>query len=338
MIIALFLIAIQLARGAEPSTGQILHDRIVKEYLESQWDQAAADLATLPRTPSTNTTRPSAQSDLDYIHKTLAECRPPWWKQIKAGKKMNFRPSVWGRTQSATYDPTAKISIQLNYLNGVPSVTVMWDAAEMDNPAEAEHGFTKGDLNDLSIWQILGTTDSWTTLSLRSQSNLDEKAQLLLSRYLQFRGNVSGAYYGTPRARRWDLWLDLASYEEKYAKMSAIMSRKAVAAMFMAEVVGHAAKYPSITIPSFLPDEGAEAKLAEQLRGWIGPHGLTLAEDESLRAAINAFATANGTNVRTTGKVTLPNGLVVSLDSEADQTNLTARETWLRDELKKRAN
>ena len=120
MIIANFLIASRFVLGTETVGGQTLHDRIVKDYLESRWDEAAADLASLPKAPSTSTTKPSTHTDLDYIRKTLAECRPPWWKQIKTGKKMNFRPSVWGRTQSATYDPTAKISICLLYTSPSP--------------------------------------------------------------------------------------------------------------------------------------------------------------------------------------------------------------------------
>jgi len=325
----------QKSSGATPA--HTLHDRIVREYLEGEWDEAATDLAALPKSSAAAPKSP-AQADMEYVRRTITECRPAWWKQIKAGKKINFRPAVWGKAQAAIFDPAAKTSIQLNYFNGTPTVTVTWDASEMDNPAEAEHGFTKGDLNDLNIWQILGTTDSWTALSLRSQTNLDEKAQLLLSRYLQFRGNVSGAYYGTPRARRWNFWLDLASYEEKYAKMPAIMSRKAVAAMFMAEVIGHREKYPSIKVPGSLPAEDAERKLAEALRGWIGPHALTLAEDQTLRAAISAFAAANIANVRQSGMVTLPNGLKVALDPEADAPEAANRVSWLRERLSKSAN
>jgi hypothetical protein len=322
-------------RAEDAGTAPTVRDRIIGEYLNGNWDEAEADIAANPRELTGPPT--PARADLEYVRKTIAECRPAWWKQSKAGKKFVFRAAVWGHTRAFTFDPAGKTAIQLNYLNGTPSVTVMWDAADMDNPAQAEHGFTKGDLNDLTIWMVLGTSDSWLGLSLASQANLDESGRQLLSRYLDFRGNISGAYYGTPRARRWDLWLDLASYTEKYEKMTTVMSRKAVAAIFMEEVAAHPGKYPSIKLPDDVPEDGAEAKLAGLLKRWIEKNGFTLAEEQSLREAMKAFATANTANVRQSGKVTLPNGLVVFLDPQLDQPDAIKRNTWLHSQIKSAA-
>lgn len=121
---------------------------------------------------------------------------------------------------------------------------------------------------------------------------------------------------------------------DKYAKSPSVMSRKAVGAMFVSEVLGHRSRYPSISLPDPLPDDGIEPKLAEHLREWVEKHPLTLAEDEALREAVKAFAAANGgakaEGVRRSGKVTLGNGTEVMLDPDADQAAATKREEGLK--------
>ena len=226
---------------------------------------------------------PAERADIDAIRRAMGECRPEWWKLIKAGKKVNFRPLLWGRALNATYDPQGKSSVLLSYVGSEAHATVTWDASDMDNPAHAEHGFSKGELNDLGVWLNLGMAQSWADIPVGSQVNLKDDTRLQLTRYLEFRSNVAGACYGSPRARRWALWLDLAAWEDKYAKMPSAKSRQAIGAMFMAEVVGHPDRYPSLHLPGEFPDRGSEPKFAAQLKPWVEKHSLTLAEDQSLR-------------------------------------------------------
>jgi hypothetical protein len=240
---------------------------------------------------------------------------------------------VWGQSLGATFDPDAKTAIQLNFVNGNPSIIVKWDASEMDSTAQAEHGFTKGELNDLLVWEIMGTSQSWTMVPVRSQMNMDQPAQQLLSRYLDFRGNVAGLYYGNPRARRWCIWLDMAAWNGEYEKMPTVNSRKAIGAMMMQEFLLHRQKYPSIEMPQSLSPDGAEDNLAAHLRQWVQEHPLTLAEDQALRDAVKTFAAANALNVRTSGSVKLPSGLQVALDPEKDKSNAAERGRWVSEHL-----
>ena len=308
-----------------------LHDRMVSEYLGSKWAELAKELPTISKQAAA--LKPSERADIEYIRKTLAECRPVWWDRCKAGGKVSFRPSIWGRTLPATFDPAAKTNIGMNFVNDQASVTFKWDAADMDNPDEAEHGFSKGELTNLQIWLLLGTAESWSLVPPQTQLKLEPDEKLLLQHYLQFRGNVAGAYYASPRARRWGLWLDLGAFNPAYAKASDRMAREAMAAMFMAEVLGHRDKYPSIQIVEASPEGAIEPKLAGELKTWIEKHGLTLSEDESLRAAIKSFAVANAAKVRQSAKVTLPNATFIALDPDADQPLSADRETWLKAHL-----
>ncbi len=319
------------APGAGPATSPAsgFHEQIVSEYLDGQWEKLEADLAATKNPLGLSA---AERAEVETIRRAMGECRPEWWKVVKAGKKVNFRPMVWGHAFAATFEPQGKGGVQVDFVGSQAHVTVAWDAADMDNPDQAEHGFSKGELSDLGVWLNLGAAQSWLDLPVGSLLNMKDDARLVLSRYLEFRSNVAGAYYGNPRTRRWGLWLDLASWEKKYEQMR---GRRAVGAMFLAEVVGHAGRYRSIHLPDSLPDQGAEEKLAGELKPWIEKHGLTLSEDQALRDALRVFAAANTGKVRQTGTVTLANKLTVALDPEADKKQVDQRDAWLKAHLVK---
>ena len=133
------------------------------------------------------------------------------------------------------------------------AIFVSWPAADMDNPAHAEHGFSKGDLNSLSVWATLGMAQVWSQMTPQALAALTERDKLRLIRYQDFRGNLAGLYYGTPRARRWGEFLYMLMWLDKYKDMPNRNSRKACAAMFLAEFLANPAKYPSLTLPDALP-------------------------------------------------------------------------------------
>ncbi|HET6252131.1 MAG TPA: hypothetical protein VFE47_30880 [Tepidisphaeraceae bacterium] len=327
LAVAALLLSVPQALAAPPP-GESLHDRIVRQYLNGTWDDASAEL--LSSAKQALALPPAEKADVDYIRKTIAECRPAWWKTTKAGQKVRFRPVVWGHTLSGTYDPAAKTNIQINFTNGVPAVTLTWNAKEMDDPAEAEHGFTKGELNDLTVWSTLGTAQSWMDIPLRSQTHLDAAGNMLLTRYLGIRGGMASAYYGTPRARRWSLWLGCWAYNAEHAKDPTIMCRKAMGAMYIAEVVGHPKTYPSVKVPKEIPASDTEEKLTPFYKDGLGRTPFTLAEDMALREAIKAFASANENKPRATGTVILPNGLAVALDPAQDKPLSAKRDAWIK--------
>jgi len=307
------------------------YPQLTDAYLEGKWDDLETMFAT--PTPELQAVPATKQPELIYIRHTLSECRPPWWKRCKAGEKFAFTQDVLGHSVRATFDPNGKSAFQFSSSNNAGSVALTWPAADMDNPAPAEHGYSKGDLTDLSIWSTLGMADAWSGVSVQTQASLKEDGKLLFQQYLDFRGDVTGVYYGTPRARRWGLWLYLAMYMDKYAKMPIRSSREAVAVMFMSEVVANPARYPSIKLPATLPPEAAEEKLAGDLRGWIEKHGWTVAEDKSLRDAIALFATTNTRQFNQSGKVTFANGLVFAFDPEKDKAFRPKRDVWFKSKL-----
>lgn len=325
IVLALFSGVVSAAGPA--SAPSALYERIASEYLDGKCDELEADLA---KNVKEIAALPAGEkAEVNSIRLAMMECRPFWWKTIKKGQKVAFEPLVWGRTLKATYDPAAK-GVSLNNNGTSVSITIGWTASEMDDPAQAEHGFTKGELCSLGVWMGLGMAESWTEMPLAAWANLDDAGKLKLQRYLDFRSNVAGVYYGIPRARRWGLWLWSAGYTEHYSKMPTVMGRKAVGAMFAAEVVGHPERYPSIQLPKDLPADGAEEKLVLALKDWIEKNGWTAPEDRAIRDALKAFAAANTATVYQTGKVTLANGLPVSLDPAADAAMKPKRDAWVK--------
>jgi hypothetical protein len=265
----------------------------------------------------------------------VAECREPWWKQTKAGRQTPIRVSLFGRPLSVAYDPAGKGGVEMKTVGGAIVLAVSWPAADMDNPAHAEHGFSKGDLNSLSVWATLGMAQVWSQMSPQALATLTERDKLRLIRYQDFRGNLAGLYYGMPRARRWGEFLYLLMWLDKYKEMPIRNSRKACAAMFLAEFLANPAKYPSLTLPDALPADGAEEKLAQHVRARIEKHGWTVAEDKALREALQAFAKSNDAAVYQTETVTLPNKLKVALDPEADAAFRPKRDAWLKAQFDK---
>jgi hypothetical protein len=302
-------------------------------YLDGKWEDVEKTLAAKILPPSLR----QHGAEVTAIRTTVTECRPGWWETCKANFGGKFSPVVWGQTLDATFAPGDKTSTQMNQANNNISFTITWPAGEMDNPAEAEHGFSRGDLMDLGIWGQLGTALSWKQVSPQSLGNLSPTDKLALMRYQDFRSNVTGLYYGTPKARRWGLFLYLLAWKNDYAKLPTVNARKANGAMFLAEVLTEPSKYPSLPLPKEEPAEKTEEKLAEQYRDWIETHGLTLAEDNLLRAAIKKFAQANydWETIRTKQIVTLNNKLRISLDPLGDEKFRPERDAWLKKQLQK---
>ncbi len=110
------------------------------------------------------------------------------------------------------------------------------------------------------------------------------------------------------------------------------MSRKSVGIGFAAEFFSHPQAYPTLKLPEEPPADGAESKMIWSLQEQIRFHPLTFAEDRALRESIRAFAAANASEpkIRATGKVTLPNGLFLSLDPEADTPLSRERDAWIK--------
>ena len=234
-------------------------------YLDGKWEDVEKTLAAKILPPSLR----QHGAEVTAIRTTVTECRPGWWETCKANFGGKFSPVVWGQTLDATFAPGDKTSTQMNQANNNISFTITWPAGEMDNPAEAEHGFSRGDLMDLGIWGQLGTALSWKQVSPQSLGNLSPTDKLALMRYQDFRSNVTGLYYGTPKARRWGLFLYLLAWKNDYAKLPTVNARKANGAMFLAEVLTEPSKYPSLPLPKEEPAEKTEEKLAEQYRDWI---------------------------------------------------------------------
>jgi len=321
-----------LAAADVPATAPApTHDALVTMYLDGKWDDLEKALATVKDAALP----PAERAENLIIRQALAECRPPWWKTIKLGKKVPFSPRLWGRGMTATYDPAAT-NLQLSVNNGQVTATLGWPVADMDNPAQAEHGFTKGELLDLGIWNTLGTADAWGSIPVSEQANLDDPGKLRLGLYGDFRGDLSGVFYGSPRARRWGLWLYLAMYMDKYKDMQIVASRRAVAILLITEVVSHPEKYPTLKLPADWKDS-SESKIADKLRAVLEKTRLPLPEDKALRDALKAFATANELPAFRTNEATLPNKLKASFDPKLDEPLRTKREAWIKDTLTKAA-
>jgi hypothetical protein len=312
-----------------PAPGN-LHDQLIAQYMEGKWEDVEKELIVSLKEISAMP--PAPRTDVEYIRHAIAEGKPPWWKLCKAGKRVQFKPLVWRAILAATYDPTGADSQQLNYVNGAMSVVLGWKAAEMDNPAMGELEFTRGENNEIAVWNVLGNSLAWSAMSPHFLVKLSAEDQLQFKRFVQFRGNVTAAYYCSPRARRLAVWSGFFGFSGEYAKSPDVMTKKAVGIFYISEVLGHPETYPSVKRPEDPPADGAEAKIVTELQDWIRRNNLTFAEDKALREAIKAFASANASEAkfRQAGKIVLPNGLTMALDPAVDKPLAAQRDAWIK--------
>lgn len=315
--------------GQSAAKSEGLHARIVAAYMDGNWDQLQQDLRLPAKQFSDLNT--AQRADVLYVRQAVADCCPPWWNECKAGQGIPLELSLWGRKFEARYDPAAKNNVEVSKTGRTQTLTLSWKAADMDNPEPAEHGFRKGDLANLGIWQTLGMGWVWLELPQQAMLNLGAKEKLRFQIYSDFWGNVTGLYYASPPARRWALDIFLAAYMEKYGQGPMAGSRRAVGAMFLAEVLLAPAKYPSLKLPQKLPAESAEEKLAVYFKPKVArKDSWSIAEDKTFRQAVKSFAAANGRQVFETGKVRLPNGLFFALQSEEDPPLRAKRDAWVK--------
>jgi hypothetical protein len=332
LVFQLFLVAFITASlagtvsAADTESSPQFVTQLIADYMAGNWDAVDASLKTNAREIAA---LPSSQrADVNTITSAFIECRQPWWKLCKAGNKIAIRPIVWSHPLDADYDPSGN-GVSFNSTNGRMHYTISFSPADMDSTAKAEHGFTKGELGELGIWMGMGNADAWNMIPISSLQNLTDDRKTALTRFLDFRACVTGAYYGSPRARRWALFLYLNTYQAKYSQMSTQISREAVGAMFIHELFANAAKYPSIKLPASLPADGIEDKCAASIRAWIEKHPWTLHEDQSIREMLKQFASGNTGSAYAAELVRLPNNLLVSLDPEKDKALSVKRGEWI---------
>lgn len=319
--------------AAPPSTAAAeLYSQILDHYLTANWTALPADLA---KTKDLATLTKDQQADVAYIKQAVIDGRPAWWDAVKQQKKINLATRLWDRNLNTTFDPSLDPGlVNVQQTGTQTSVSLSWLVADMDNPAQAEHGFTKGDLSYVGIWSALETAQLYASLQMQRLAALDQAGKMQLNRFLAFRGSVAAAYYGTPRARRWAAFLACDAYAGAHLNSDGFIPRRPLAVFLEEEIVSHPAKYPSLRLPRNQKPDTVEATLAVNLMGQFERTTLSFPEDKALRDALRDFAGNNGTPIFTTGKVLLPSKLTIPLNPADDADGgATTRGQWLIDEI-----
>ncbi len=313
------------------SSNSALHDEILSKYMTGDWDDLEKqitsqekDIEKLPK---------DQLADVRYIVSALSDCHPKWWDLTKAGGKGVIHPSVWGRQAEMLFQNDESFHLNISSGPGGTQVSIYWPADQMESTAPGEHGFSKGDLAGVPIWGQIEQAAIDSSITPQRINQLEGTSKAAFDRYGGFEQLVTAAYYGKPRTRQWAFFLGLDAYFGDHMTESGFIPRKPVGAMFIAEIVGHPKQYPDFRLPSAVDPNTAENRLANGLFLEIGNARLSFAEDKALRDAVKQFAAANGSSVLNTGRVTLSNKQIVSLDPAQDAAPVEKRNKWLSDAL-----
>lgn len=320
-------------RGASvPTTAAAeLYSQIVAKYAGSQWETIGDDLG---KSKDIAGMTKEQQADVTYIRQAVNDGRPAWWNQVKQGRKMQVGARLWQRAVTLVWDPSLDPGIiNMQTSGGQLTFTTSWPASDMDSAVQAEHGFTKGDLAYVQIWGAFEMAEIYSSLSVQRLNTLDQPQKVKLNRFMAFRGTVTAAYFGTPRAQRWAGFLSLDAYLASHLTNDGFIPRKPFGAMLVQEIVSHPSKYPSLRIPRNVNADNAEGAFATNFMNQFERTTLTFAEYKGLREAVKEFALANDTKIYESGKVVLPNKLGMALNPDEDTEMAKLRNKWLMEEL-----
>jgi hypothetical protein len=326
------------ARAAEPGgDAGDLYSRITDTYMTDKFDDLKGALTKA--TGRLKDFTAEQKTDILYVRRALAQCRPKWWHECKAGKKTRIRQAILGKTATIIYDPDGKGGMRLQGGLGGIAVTTSWDRRTMDSTDKGMYGYLKGDMVCGSIWGNLTMGNIWSGMSLQKLAKMDDREKLRMNRYMSFRSNLAALYYGTPSARRYSMHIFFAAFfYDRWGKGPVTGTRRAVCAMIMCEILKDPTRYPSLKLPGKLKADKAEEKLGQHYKFAIKRKATwTIAEDRRLREAIKSFATTAGAdkNVRQTEKVTLPNKLVFAIDVKVDEAIRAKRDAWIKKQFDK---
>ena len=325
------------ARAAAAPRGDAgdLYSSITDAYMTGKFDDLEGALDRAAKRMKDFTA--AQKTDILYVRKTIAECRPKWWDACKAGKRTVIAQAIWGETVRVIYDPEGKGGLQLTSgLEGI-SVTASWDHKTMDSTDKGMYGYLKGDMACGSVWSNLAAGEIWSGMSLQILAKMNDRDKLRLNRYISFRANLAALYYTTPAARRYSMHIYFAAFfYDKWGTGPVSGARRAVCAMIMCEILKDPTRYPSLKLPRKLDANNAEETLGKHYKFAIKRNATwTIAEDRRLREAIKSFAATADKNVFKTEKVTLPNKLVFAIDVKVDEAIRSKRDAWIKKQFDK---
>jgi hypothetical protein len=325
------------SRAATPADGprqsSPLYDGFVTRYLSGDWNTLAADLnakqkeiATLP---------PDNAADLAYIKQTLAECRPAWWDQCKAGKNVSIRQTVWNLNVTINYQ-----NQRASHTSGTQgNLVAAWPASYMDSrdafgPGDSDldlppNNFRRGDAISGAIWEMVGgLATMWNSVPRDTLMALSDSDKQQFVRWGAFRQFVAGAYFATPAGRRYELFGACVGLQSSFDHRADYTARRPLAAALLAELATHKDRYTHIRIERILgldrfPVADRESNLAKPVWVQLANTNLTLDEDRHLRDMIKTLADANADWKNS--KIVLPNGLFFELTPGGDDALVAER-------------
>jgi hypothetical protein len=318
------------------------HGEYFRAYLNSDW----AALDKLQRGVLSHTSHMTAaqRSDVVYIRKTAGTYRPSWWRACSSTKKTPIPAAVWGSKTPVIYEPgnTPGAAGSIDAATRRLVFTLNWNPSLVDNSEPAggglavKHGITQGDLGETIVWRQLGL--AYLLLNAMRQEQaiaLTQKHQHLYQHLWTYYGVMTALYHSSPRGRRAALLDMIRGMQGKSNHEGFGRACRAAAALLLATVLAEPSKWPSIELPSEVPDGDVERKTAEHVLLNLDPDW-TLAEDRALRAVLEKHFRANAqTVIRTRGKIILPNKTVFMLQEPDDRAPLDKRNSWIEKQLKK---
>jgi hypothetical protein len=317
------------------------YEQLVDVYMHfdaKAWDAACKDSLKFN---SAFTARQKA--DISYMRRSAQEYRPDWWKNTKSSSSVSFPATIWGKTITANYKPSAFIGGQGLVFDeeGNLHVVVYWQPHMVDSTkalegdAAAAHQMKEGDEAEAIIWHELGHNYVTLGFDLNQLRELYTKYIILYMSLQEFYADMTALYHCSPPGRKATFLIRVPGFHWNDVNDEHVRGALGVGSYLLANILSDPAKWPSFHLPTTVPETDPERKCILYMYEHLDP-GYTLDEDRNLRELVGNLILRQGASIfRSKGVIPLPNKLEYKLTPSEDRDLQVKRDAWVAAELKK---
>lgn len=327
---------------AATAEAQSCYEQMVDTYLH--FDVKAWDTACKASLKFTGSFTAQQKADIAYMRRAAQEYRPDWWKSTKSSTSVSFPVTIWGKTFTANYRPSAGLGYSGIFdfdEAGRPVIVLSWQAHVVDSTkplegdAAAAHQMKEGDEAEAIIWHELGHNFVSLGFDLNQLIELYKKYQILYNSLHEFYADTTALYHCSPPGRKATFLIRISGLHWNDVNDEHVRGSMGIGSYLLANVLSDPAKWPSFHLPTTVPETDAERKCILYMYEHLDPQ-YTLDEDRNLRELIGNLYRKQGASIfRSKGTISLPNKLEYKMTPSEDRDLQVKRDAWVAATLKK---
>ncbi|MDH3584061.1 MAG: hypothetical protein OER86_07590, partial [Phycisphaerae bacterium] len=203
-------------------------------------------------------------------------------------------------------------------------------------PLAKKHGFTLGHIAEVIVWHELGHNYISKFLPTEQVIALYENHHLLYGHLQELYADLTSLHHSSPPARKVAMMFRLSELSHYDPAESHTRAAHAIGAIFLAKVLAHPERWPSVHLPPKVPRRNVELNLIRYVYETLDADW-TFTEDEAWRGYVNSWIRSYGRRPlsrSTKGMIHMPNKLKMNIMAADDRAHQAERDRWLAERLR----